>query len=96
MILAIVRGTVVSSKKIDSMKGRKLLILEEWDSCKSEPTGKTFVAVDYVGAGIAEMVLCTCGTSASAIDTESGFPSDCAIIGIVDKVNCAGKTQSTK
>ena len=55
MQLARVIGTVVATVKNDSLKGRKLLIVQtlNW---KLEPSGKPMVAVDAVGAGVGELV----------------------------------------
>ena len=63
MFLARVEGSVVSTKKEASMSGRKLLLLrpqlvDEKDPTKFRPGANTIVAVDTVGAGIGELVMC--------------------------------------
>jgi len=50
------------------------------------PTGRTFVVVDTVGAGTGEVVLCVQGSSARFTPDTKELPVDAAIVGIVDKV----------
>ena len=62
MFLARVIGSVVSTKKDETMKGRKLLLLrplliDEEDPSQFRPGANTIVAVDSMGAGIDELVL---------------------------------------
>ena len=69
MFIAKVTGSVVSSQKTETMVGQKLLVVEPY-RLESErrqslvTTGRTFVAVDTVGAGEGEFVLITQGSSA--------------------------------
>jgi len=49
-------------------------------------TGRTFVAVDTVGAGEGEFVLITQGSSARLTPETKSLPVDAVIIGIVDTV----------
>jgi ethanolamine utilization protein EutN len=69
MFLARVTGSVVATQKVDSMVGRKLLSVEPLrvdpqNRDKLVSTGRTFIAVDAVGAGQGEMVLIVQGSSA--------------------------------
>ena len=50
-------------------------------------TGRTFVAVDTVGAGEGEFVLITQGSSARLTPETKNLPIDTVIIGIVDTVH---------
>ena len=50
MLLARVKGTIVSTSKNEKLVGYKLLIAEVIENDK--PTGKEILAVDGVGAGI--------------------------------------------
>jgi ethanolamine utilization protein EutN len=92
MFLAKVTGAVVSTQKTEVMVGRKLLVVEPY---RLEPdkrqslvtTGRTFVAVDTVGAGEGEFVLITQGSSARLTPETKNLPVDTVIIGIVDKVH---------
>jgi microcompartment protein CcmK/EutM len=91
MFLAKVTGSVVSTQKVQSMTGQKLLTVEP---LRVEPgnrdrlvgTGRTFVCVDTVGAGLDEMVLIVQGSSARLTPETEKLPVDATIIGIVDTV----------
>ena len=83
MQLARVIGTVVATIKNDSLKGRKLLVIETLDR-NLESTGKPMVAVDAVGAGVGELVFWCRGKEASFPFKREDTPTDCTIIGIVD------------
>jgi ethanolamine utilization protein EutN len=92
MFVAKVTGAVVSSHKVDSMVGHKLLIVEPYRidpetrrTLKS--TGRTFVAIDTVGAGEGEFVLITQGSSARLTPETKNLPIDTVIIGIVDSIH---------
>ena len=69
MFIAKVTGSLVTTQKVDSMIGHKLLVVEPF---RLDPktrdalvaTGRTLVAVDTVGAGEDEFVLITQGSSA--------------------------------
>ena len=97
MFLARVTGVVVSTQKVASMTGRKLLVVEP---LRVEPqardrlvgTGRSFVVVDTVGAGQDEMVLIVQGSSARLTPETEKLPVDAVIIGIVDTVNIENRT----
>ncbi|MBS0263116.1 MAG: EutN/CcmL family microcompartment protein [Planctomycetes bacterium] len=97
MFLARITGSVVSTQKVASMVGQKLLLVEplrvdEKDASSLKPTGRSFVVVDTVGAGEGEVVLCVQGSSARYTPETKTLPIDAAIIGIVDQVQVAAKT----
>jgi ethanolamine utilization protein EutN len=97
MFLAKVTGSVVATQKVASMTGRKLLTVEPLrvDPAKRDrlvATGRTFVAVDAVGAGQGEMVLIVQGSSARLTPETEKLPVDATIIGIVDSVNVDNQT----
>jgi ethanolamine utilization protein EutN len=83
MQLARVIGTVVATIKNDSLKGRKLLVVQTLNK-DLEPNGKPMVAVDSVGAGVGELVFWCRGKEASFPFKREDTPTDCTIIGIVD------------
>jgi microcompartment protein CcmK/EutM len=97
MFLAKVTGSVVATQKVKSMTGHKLLLVEP---LRVEPqsrdrlvgTGRSFVAVDTVGAGQGEMVLIVQGSSARMTPETEKLPVDASIIGIVDSVHVEGRT----
>lgn len=91
MLIAKVTGSMVATQKVDSMKGRKLLVVEPY---RVDPqsrdrlvgTGRSMVAVDTVGAGEGEMVVITQGSSARLTPETKSLPIDTVIIGIIDTV----------
>src|ERR1700730_634804 len=97
MFVAKVTGSVVATQKVSSMVGHKLLTVEPMrvDPANREKlisTGRTFVCVDTVGAGLDEMVLIVQGSSARLTPETEKLPVDATIIGIVDTVNIENKT----
>ena len=95
MFLARVTGNVVSTHKVPAMVGKKLLTVEplriDPDSRKElASTGRTFVAVDLVGAGEGAIVLIVQGSSARLTDETAKLPVDTAIIGLVNHVSAYG------
>lgn len=96
MFIARITGSLVATQKVGSMTGQKLLIVEplrvnERDRSDLQPTGRTFVAVDTVGAGEGEVVLCVQGSSARFTPATKELPVDAAIVGIVDQVHVGSK-----
>ncbi|HUG19925.1 MAG TPA: EutN/CcmL family microcompartment protein [Planctomycetaceae bacterium] len=96
MFIGRITGSVIASQKVDSMIGQKLLVVEplrvnEKTKLDLQPTGRTFIVVDTVGAGEGEVVLCVQGSSARNTPNTKSLPIDAAIIGIVDEV-CLGTT----
>lgn len=92
MFVAKVTGSLVSTQKVDAMVGRKLLVVEPYrldpeGRASLVTTGRTFVAVDTVGAGEGEFVLVTQGSSARLTPETKNLPIDTVIIGIVDSVH---------
>jgi ethanolamine utilization protein EutN len=91
MFVAKVTGSVVSTQKVESLVGYKLLVVEPY---QLEPktrkslatTGRTFVAVDTLGAGAGDYVLLTQGSSARLTEETRQLPIDAVVVGIVDQV----------
>lgn len=101
MFVAKVTGSVVATQKTPSMVGHKLLIVEPYriDGENRErlvTTGRTFVAVDTVGAGQDEFVLIVQGSSARLTPETKNLPVDAVIIGIVDTVHVDQKCVFSK
>jgi microcompartment protein CcmK/EutM len=91
MFIARVSGSVVSTQKADSMVGHKLLIVEPYrlnDKSRDSlvTTGRTFIAVDALGAGEGDFVLVVQGSSARLTPETAKLPIDAAVIGIIDSV----------
>ena len=90
MVLARVKGTVVSTHKSASMAGLKLLLLEKVDAVSLKGKGDFVVGIDSVGANAGEIVFYVTGSSARMTDTTKGKPSDATIIAIVDAIEKDG------
>ncbi|HWB00837.1 MAG TPA: EutN/CcmL family microcompartment protein [Pirellulales bacterium] len=91
MFVAKVTGSLVATQKVASMTGHKLMIVEPYridaqNRSRLVTTGRTFVAVDTVGAGQGEFVLIVQGSSARLTPETKTLPVDATIIGIVDTV----------
>jgi len=90
MILAKVVGTVVSTRKEESMEGLKFLILRQVD-LEGNEKDSFVVAADAVGAGINEMVLYASGSSARQTIQTDKRPCDAVVMAIVDNWEVSGK-----
>ena len=91
MFVAKVTGSLVSTQKVATMVGYKLLIVEPYRVEPNErtslvTTGRTFIAVDTLGAGEGDFVLITQGSSARMTPETKNLPIDTVVVGIVDKV----------
>ena len=92
MFVAKVTGSLIATQKVDSMVGYKLLVVEPYrlDATTRESlttTGRTFIAVDMLGAGEGDYVLLTQGSSARLTPETKQLPIDAVVIGIVDTVH---------
>ena len=86
MILGIVKGTVVATRKCTNLVGYKLLLVERAYGDKND----LLVAADTIGAGIGEMVIVTTDeTTQHAL--EHAAPLDAYIVGIVDNPPVLGR-----
>ena len=92
MFVAKVTGSLVSTQKVEALVGHKLLVVEpyrlEAEQRRSlTTTGRTFIAVDTVGAGTGDYVLITQGSSARLTPETKSLPIDTVIVGIIDQVH---------
>ena len=90
MLIARVIGTTVSTVKDEKLTGRKLLILRQADETGS-PSGKPYVAVDTVDAGIGDLVLTAAGSSARQTNITKDTPVDAVIMAVIDSLEVDGK-----
>lgn len=95
MLLAKVVGTVVSTKKIESLATSTLFMVRVLGE-HLKPTANYLVCVDSVGAGLHELVLVTQGSSARQTPQTQNKPVDGVIVGIVDQVEIEGLVQYDK
>ena len=82
MIVGKVIGSVVSTRKNDTLIGNKFMIVEPLDSMLYAKS--RLVATDNIGAGIGEIVLVAMGSAARIGTGNEDAPVDAAIVGIVD------------
>ena len=95
MFIAQVTGSVVATQKAAAMTGHKLLVVEPYrldGKTRSAlvSTGRTFIAVDTLGAGEGQFVLVTQGSSARLTPETKSLPIDAVVIGLVDTVRVGG------
>jgi len=86
MIVAKVVGNIWATRKEDTLQGMKLMIVQVVDPITRD-SGRCFVAVDQVGAGIGETVIVSTGSSARLAKLGRHSPIDAIIVGIVDQMD---------
>jgi microcompartment protein CcmK/EutM len=87
--LAHVIGTVVSTRKEETIDGLRLMLLQPTDGT-GKHAGSPVVAADAVGAGVGETVLFASGSSARQTVVTNNCPVDAVIMAIVDSVEQDG------
>lgn len=85
MFMAKVTGSIVATRKEESLVGYKLMVIQKINR-KNEPIGDEVVAADYVGAGIGEIVLVGQGSAVRVDRNKKDVAIDMAIIGIIDSI----------
>ena len=86
MYLGEVIGTVVAERKVEGLKGVKLLLVQPLDE-QRKATGPRQVAVDTVRAGVGDFVYLVGSREACLALEQSFVPVDAAIVGIVDDLH---------
>lgn len=86
MILGVVKGTVVSTRKVENLVGYKFLLVEPVYGEQKD----IIVAADTIGAGIGEMVIVT-QNEPTQFALDRNAPLDSFIVGIVDNPPVLGK-----
>jgi microcompartment protein CcmK/EutM len=95
MVLAKVVGTVVSTRKEQSMESLRFMLVQPVD-VNGKPSGSQVVAVDTVGSGPGEYVLFASGSSARQTVVTDNRPCDAAIMAIVDNWEIDGEIKYRK
>ena len=88
-------GTLVATRKEPTLDGLKFLVLKQLD-VEGQETGAYRVAADAVGAGIGEVVLYACGSSARQTQVTDRRPCDAVIMAIVDTLEVDGVVTYSK
>jgi microcompartment protein CcmK/EutM len=96
MILGRVVGSVVATQKDEKLRSSKLLVVETLDPLTGQGRKNYVVAVDAVGAGDGEVVLCASGSSARLTPATDGRPVDTVIMAIVDTYDIDGTVMFRK
>lgn len=90
MLIAKVIGSTVSTIKDEKLHGKKLLIVRQTDEHGNE-TGKPFVAIDTVDAGVGDLVLTAAGSSARQTTITKDTPVDAVIMAVIDSLSINGE-----
>ncbi|MEI6060798.1 MAG: EutN/CcmL family microcompartment protein [Bacteroidota bacterium] len=83
MKLGKVTGRVVSTRKVDSFEGIKLMLVQPLDE-KLEKAGDPIVAFDTIQAGVGDLIYYETSKEAGRVLETTMNPCDAAIVGIVD------------
>lgn len=83
MTLGKVVGTLVATRKEQTLEGLRFMLVRHLDTDGQE-TGGFVVAADAVGAGPGEVVLTAAGSSARQTQATNNRPVDAVIMAIVD------------
>jgi len=95
MLMGLVVGTVVSTRKEEDLRGLRFLLVREIDQ-QMKQTGKMVVCADAMGAGVGEVVLYASGSSARQTQVTKDRPVDAVVMAIVDQVDVGGDTTYVK
>ncbi|KAF0199754.1 MAG: ethanolamine utilization protein EutN/carboxysome structural protein Ccml [Bacteroidetes bacterium] len=85
MKLGKVIGRVISTRKIASFEGLKLLLVQPLDENRN-PSGDAFVAADTIQSGVGELIYYETSKEAGRVLVNTMNPVDAAIMGIVDEL----------
>jgi ethanolamine utilization protein EutN len=90
MKLGKVTGTIVSTIKVASFEGIKLMLVQPLDE-KLIPYGDPIVAFDTIQAGVGDLVYYETSKEAGRVLETTMNPCDAAIVGIVDNMEVEGE-----
>ena len=90
MKLGKVTGRVVSTVKVDSFEGIKLMLVQPLDENRV-PYGDPIVAFDTIQAGVGDFIYYETSKEAGRVLETTMNPCDAAIVGIVDNMEVEGK-----
>jgi microcompartment protein CcmK/EutM len=95
MTLGKVVGTVVATRKEQTLEGLRFMLVRYVDA-EGQETGGFVVAADAVGAGPGELVLVASGSSARQTQVTNNRPVDAVIMAIVDTWDVGRETKYKK
>ncbi|AKN32817.1 ethanolamine utilization protein EutN [Clostridium carboxidivorans P7] len=82
MIAARLIDNIWATRKADSLNGLKFMLAEEIGGTDS---GRRFIVVDNIGAGIGDRVIVSTGSSARRMLGNEDIPVDAVVIGMIDE-----------
>ena len=85
MLFARVIGTVVSTARVPSFAGHRMLLIEPTDAEGRSQGARPLVAIDLVSAAPDQRVFYVRGREAANALPDVDNPADAAIVGIVDQ-----------
>ena len=85
MKIGIVTGSVVATRKVESLHGERLLLVQPLGD-DGKPAGDPIVACDTCQAGPGDRVLFEGGREAAMALRHSFNPADAAIMSVIDDV----------
>jgi microcompartment protein CcmK/EutM len=89
MKLGRIVGTVVSTRKAETIESLKLYVVRDLSIAMADRESFV-VAADAVGAGVGEVVLYASGSSARQTDATDKRPIDATVMAIVDHLEIGG------
>ena len=90
MLVGRVTGSVVSTNKVDTLTGCKMLIVQPVDLQTLKMKDDYVICIDDIGAGEGDLVFCAYGSSARQSDTSKNVASDYSIYGVIDSLDMRG------
>lgn len=88
MLLAKIKGNIVSTQKNKHLKGHKLLLVHQIDFDGNFIGTKDFIALDLIDAGVGDVVLVTReGDAVQQILGHKDAPVNTIIVAIVDDID---------
>ena len=91
MLVGRIKGSVVSTNKVGCLDGLKLLIVQPVLLETMTEQDDPIVAIDAVGAGEGELVMCVGGSSARGTPETKDTPADYSIVAILDSIDLKGR-----
>jgi len=95
MLIGKVVGTLVASRKTETMEGLKLLVVKQVD-LEGREKGDYVVAADAVQAGVGDYVLYARGSSARQTVQTDRRPCDGVVMAVVDTLDVNGEVKYQK
>lgn len=83
-------GKAVATRKVEKLKGLRLLIVQKVNH-NGIGEGEPIIAVDYVSAGLGDFVFLSKSKDSAFPLKDRATPVDAGIVGIIDHIQLKGK-----